>query len=644
MAIVKMKRLKLAAVKSEREELLRQLMLLGCVEISEPEPTPEDSEYAGILKKEAAGAYERKSDYDELCWGVTLLDKYAPQKTKLLSPRSCVSRDSVMDESNLQRFLELAKRMNVTDDHIRTIEARQSNILGNLESLEPWKNMDVPLDLTETKTCCITPGMIPATVELDDAMRAMDGSGYEAGLFEISSDKDMHYVLLVAMKDRYQDVTELLRAFGFSAASTTNLHGTVQRNIDRMNAELEELENKKKLLAADIIAVAPVRDEMKLCADRMFTKLQRAESAERLLYTQSAYICEGWFPAEDEGRLNELLSRYDCAWETSDPDPEDYPTVPVKLKNNRITRPLNMVTDMYSLPAYDGLDPNPLMMPFFVLFYGIMMADMGYGLLMMLAGYIVTKVKKPRGTSRNLFELMFVCGISTFIWGAVTGGFFGDAPFQIAKIINPNTTFSGLPSLFTPLNDTLYVLLGSMILGLIQIITGMIISFVKKTKDGHFWDALMDEGSWWLVFIGIAVGALCGFWWIAIAGVAALICTQGRDKPTVAGKIVGGIASLYDITGYFGDILSYSRLMALMLAGSVIAQVFNTLGAIPGNIIFFLIVFVIGQSLNFGLNLLGCYVHDLRLQCLEYFGKFYKDGGRRFEPLAINTNYYDVVD
>ena len=97
------------------------------------------------------------------------------------------------------------------------------------------------------------------------------------------------------------------------------------------------------------------------------------------------------------------------------------------------------------------------------------------------------------------------------------------------------------------------------------------------------------------------------------------------------------------MTGYFGDILSYSRLMALMLAGSVIAQVFNTLGAIPGNVIIFLIISLVGNTLNFALNLLGCYVHDLRLQCLEYFGKFYQDGGKPFRPLSWNTKYYDIV-
>jgi V/A-type H+-transporting ATPase subunit I len=170
----------------------------------------------------------------------------------------------------------------------------------------------------------------------------------------------------------------------------------------------------------------------------------------------------------------------------------------------------------------------------------------------------------------------------------------------------------------------------------------MAINFYKMTKRGQFWDAVMDVGSWWLLFAGVAVGALTGVWAVAIAGVAALVLTQGRSAPTLIGKIVGGVSSLYDITSYFGDILSYSRLMALMLAGSVIAQVFNTLGAIPGNVVIFVIISLAGNTLNFALNILGCYVHDLRLQCLEFFNKFYEDGGRPFTPLAYNTKYVDV--
>ena len=224
--------------------------------------------------------------------------------------------------------------------------------------------------------------------------------------------------------------------------------------------------------------------------------------------------------------------------------------------------------------------------------------------------------------------------------GAITGGFFGDFLTQIVKITTGGDF--ALPALFTPLDDTLMILIGSMCLGLVQIITGMAVSFYLKIKRGQILDAVFEEVTWWIVFAGIAFMALNITNLVLYAGIAMVIAGPIATQPGI-GKITGIFGSLYNhVTGFFGDILSYSRLMALMLAGSVIAQVFNTLGAIPGNIIFFLIISIAGNGLNFALNLLGCYVHDLRLQCLEYFGKFYEDGGRPFQPLAINTKFVDV--
>ncbi len=325
----------------------------------------------------------------------------------------------------------------------------------------------------------------------------------------------------------------------------------------------------------------------------------------------------------------------------SDPAPEDYPSVPVKLKNHPLTKPLNMVTEMYSLPAYGTLDPNPLMAPFFILFYGIMMADMGYGLLMILAGAIVLKKKRPGGTFGHLCGLLVLCGITTFIMGALTGGFFGDFLTQVVKLTTGGDF--ALPALFTPLEDTMMILVGAMCLGFVQIVTGMAISFVSKLKNGQVLDAVFEEVTWWVVFIGLGLMIL-GVTPIVLAIGGVMVVAGPVIQNKGFGKITGIFGSLYNhVTGYFGDILSYSRLMALMLAGSVIAQVFNTLGAIPGNIVIFLIISFAGNALNFALNLLGCYVHDLRLQCLEYFGKFYQDGGRPFRPLDLNTKYYEVV-
>ena len=321
------------------------------------------------------------------------------------------------------------------------------------------------------------------------------------------------------------------------------------------------------------------------------------------------------------------------------------PDVPVLLKNNRFTRPLNMVTEMYSLPAYNGIDPNPVMAPFFILFYGIMMADMGYGLLMMLASWIVMKRAKPNGdTMKHLVPLAGFCGVSTFIMGALTGGFFGDLIPQLLKMYNPESTFA-LPALFSPLDDALMVLIGSLVIGLVQIFTGMTISAVRKIKAGDTMGAVCDEVAWFLVFLLLGGGIALGQMKIAgIAIIVLLVITQSYGKKGVIGKLMGIGGSLYNhITGYFSDILSYSRLMALMLAGAVIAQVFNTLGGITGNIVTFFLIAMVGNALNLALNLLGCYVHDMRLQCLEFFGRFYEDGGKPFRPLEVKTKFVDIV-
>ena len=332
------------------------------------------------------------------------------------------------------------------------------------------------------------------------------------------------------------------------------------------------------------------------------------------------------------------MKKYGCAYELSDPTPED--TVPIKLKSNPLTSPLNMVTEMYSLPSYDGIDPNPLIMPFFTVFFGIMYNDAGYGLVLIAFSLFIRAKVKLRGALKYMMSLMTLCGITSVVVGLLTGSFFGDAIPTIAGIYGREIT---LPYVFSPLEDPLLVLIGALIIGGIQIITGMIISAYMKIRDGHPLDALMDEGSWWLLFAGIAVLATGGTYWVAIAGVVALVLTQGRSKPKLIGKLISGLASLYDITGYFGDILSYSRLMALMLAGGVIATVVNMLGSLPGSIVFYLIIFLVGHLFNMGINIIGTYVHASRLQYLEYFGKFYREGGKPFRPLTLKTKYVDII-
>ena len=635
-----MKKLRLVAVRAQQEALLKDLMVLGCVQISDPGPLMEDPELSPLLRRGQSDASQRRTDLAELLHGVKMLDQYAPVKKKLLSAKPLVSKDRILDEEALQRYLELAKKLDVTDDQIHRITVEESYQRSVVESTLPWAGLDIPFDCAGTESCAVELGTLPAALELGEVSAALSEAAPESQLFSVSTGPEQHYVSVICLRAEEAAALEALRGCGFTPLAATGQKGTAREIISEAEKRLETLAAEKQELSASIAACADQREELQLCADRMRLLVERAEAAEKLAGTESAVVFTGWIPAEDEQRLAETLKKYDCAWELEEPAEDEAPEVPVRLKNNLLTRPLNMVTEMYSLPAYGTVDPNPLMAPFFILFYGIMMADMGYGLLMILIGALFLKKTRPKGGSKHLFGLMIVCGVSTFIFGALTGGFFGDFLTQFVKLTSGKDF--ALPALFTPLNDTLMILIGSMALGFVHIVTGMAISVVQKIKGGKFLDAFFNEITWWVIFAGLALMVLkvtniVLYVGIALVVIGPLITGKGM------GKITGIFSSIYsNVTGFFGDILSYSRLMALMLAGSVIAQVFNTLGAIPGNIVIFVIISLVGNALNFALNLLGCYVHDLRLQCLEYFGKFYQDGGKPFRPLEIDTKFVDV--
>ena len=642
MAIVKMKKLDLLISRADKEDLLRELMLLGCVEVSEPDGLLEDAELAALVACERAGLDQCRADLMTLSRGLEILNQYVPVKTSMFASLPDVTNDLLLSESDSVICLELGKTLDALDNRIRRLTTEESNERNLIESLTPWKELGIPLDTDGTGTCAVMLGAISSSLNVEKLIDELHEAAEESEAFLVSSNKEQHYLCVICLRDRQTAVSEVLRRFGFSLTSHRTLPGTAAENIKNSEDRLLQLAEEKADITARIKDAADYKETLQLCYDHIGTKIARAEATEKLLGTQYSLMLTGWVTAPSEPRLSDVLSKYICAWELSDPSPEEYASVPVLLKNNPLTSPLSMVTEMYSLPAYDGVDPNPPMMPFFVLFYGLMMADMGYGLIMTIAAIII-KRKQLRGGMVHFFNLLLLCGISTFVIGALTGGFFGDAPSQIASLFGATFNMPYKP-LFDPLNNTTEVLIGALALGGIHVIFGMGISFVKQIKEGHALDAIFDIGSWWILFAGIAFGALGVTWWVALAGGAMIILTGGRKSPSIFGKLAGGIGSLYNITGYFGDILSYSRVMALMLAGGVIAQVFNTLGALTGNIVTFLIIFIIGHVLNFGLNLLGCFVHDMRLQCLEFFGKFYQDGGRAFKPLSIRTKYNNVVD
>lgn len=634
-----MKHLRLLGMESEREALLKTMQDLECVEISHIDGS-EEALKTGLAKPDDRALLNAQEESRAYRAALAALDRFAPEKKGLFRKRQGVSRASFFDEENERQARAAAEAINADMHRLGEIESERTKNEALRASLAPWLAVDAPLDSTDGVLSLLF-GTVGATVT-DDALRALSDS--LSGLLtwqQASSDKMLRYLLIACHKSVKEQALSALRELGFSTVSFRGLCGTAEENDKKLEAALAALESERREIERRVERFGGNRETLLEASDRAAILLRREEAKSRLVETDKVFLLEGWLPADRCTAFEKALEPFTCAIETREPTEDEYPQVPVQLRNNKLTRPLNMVTEMYSLPAYGTLDPNPLMAPFFILFYGIMMADMGYGLLMMIASVIIGKRYRPKGTSGELFSLLGLCGLSTFIMGALTGGFFGDFLTQLVAIVSPGTVFA-LPKLFDPLDDLTMILIGSMALGLVQIITGMAISLIEKCKRKKFLDAFFEEITWWIVFLGIALAVLKKGTAVLYLGCALVLLgpiVQGKGW----GKLTGVFGSIYNhVTGYFGDILSYTRLMALMLAGSVIAQVFNMLAAMPGNVVAFLIISMLGNAMNFGLNLLGCYVHDLRLQCLEFFNKFYVDGGKPFRPMTLDTEYVDL--
>jgi len=655
MAIVKMKRLRLLALRPDREELLRALQSLGCVELREPPIDLAGPEWAGLAKPDSAGLEKAREQSLTLSSALDVLRRYAPAKDGLFAQRPQVTEGELFNDRAYAGGLDAARQILEAEQALAAKAAEKAKLLTQKASLEPWSSLDVPLDEEGTATVPVHFCSVPGRTDFAALEAAVGQATGLAQLIRAGSDRELSYFLLICHRSALTECYEAMRPFGASRVTLRGWTGTAAENIALLDNRVAALEREAEQCKADLSAFGGQRDALRRCVDRAAQEISREENKARLIDTDSAFVLDGWLPAENEGQLAKTLDGFGCAWETAEPTEDEYPQVPIKLKNNPVTAPFSVITEMYSMPAYDSVDPNPLMAPFFILFFGFMMNDIGYGLLMVLGTAFFLKKARPKGNMKYMMSMFFMCGVSSIFWGCLTGSFFGDFFPKLFDLTGIDHNFVWFwPPLFTPINDIILVMVGSMALGVIQVFTGMAVSMAEKFRHGSALDAVTQEIAWWCILLG-AAAAICGS---AVAGMPAVLGTIGivvlvlglvlllagnliRSKGL--GGLVGFGGDIYNgVSGYFSDILSYLRLMALMMAGSIIASVFNTLGSVFG-LVPFIIVALVGNALNLVLNLLGCYVHTMRLQCLEFFGRFYQDGGKPFRPLAVNTKYVDIL-
>ncbi len=645
MAIVKMKRLKLLGLLDERDAVLNKLLELGCVEVTQSADKLADPEWAALLHRDTTALSYYRGINTRVSSALQILKKRASLKTGLFIKRRELSADDFFDQKRWESSISVAEDICSKESRIQKLGAERSRLRSELETLTPWAETDIPLDAAGTRDAAVMFGTIPAALSFTDMeSRLKTETDGLCELFLSCSDNIQHYFTLICYRPVLEQANAVLREFGYSSFSLKELHGTAAENIAALSGEIAKIEGEIEGCIEDIKDHLGDSADLQVCFDRSVREMAREQSKEKLLATDLIYSLEGWAEADRLDELEDVLAEHCCAWELEDPAEDDTP--PTLLKNSKLVSPINMVTEMYSLPAYDGIDPNPLIWGWYVFFFGFMFADMAYGAIIFLVSLLITKIFKPKGGTGRMFKLGQQLGISTLICGIFTGGFFGDAVTQFCSVFLGIDGVRILPQLtiLNPLEQPMVVLVVAIAFGVCHLLMGQCIHIYMGFRDHCAIDNLLDVVPWWVLFGGIAMAALGGKTWLIWVGVACLVLTQGRHKEGgVVKKLFGGIVSLYDITSWLGDVLSYARLMALMLATTVIASVVNILGSLAGSYVVFFIVFILGHALNIGINLIGTYVHDARLQYLEYFGKFYKEGGVPFKPLSYSTKYVDVV-
>ncbi len=648
MSIVRMKRLRVIALEEQREALLSRLQRLGCVEISEPDDKLADPDWMALLGRANSNLGDVKAEEAAVSAALATVKKYVPTKTGLFRVRDTISQAELFSEQRKETVLENAREINRCVAEMAQLTTQTARLTALRDSLRPWATLDLPLETAGTETTDLLLGAIPAAEDLGAVRGALAEGAPLSEMMEISSDNELHYVLLICHKSQWPEAQSVLKPYSFSASRFKDMTGTAGENIASLEAQLAEIAARQDQMQEEIKRRSGIQRDLEILTDRLEQDAERESAGERSLTDGTILFLEGWVPEPKCGKVEHILQSYDAAFSFRDPQEGD--DVPTLLDNPRWMKPINMVTEMYSPPAYDGIDPNPLIFGWYVFFFGFMFADVAYGIIIWLVCTIITGKYNPKGGVGRALGLGKWLGAATAICGLFTGGFFGNSIEVVAETFL-NTPLEQLPGwlqafcnglIVSPIDDPMTVLIMAMVIGFLQLVCGQCIHIYMEARDGHPLDGILDVVPWWIFLAGLPVALLSGNLAVLILGVIALILTQGRKNRGVFGKLFGGVASLYDVTSWLSDVLSYARLMALMLATSVIAMVFNTLAALPNIFFVFLLIFIIGHTFNIGVNLIGTYVHAARLQYLEYYGKFYKDGGRFFKPLKYNTKFVDI--
>ncbi|MBU3194524.1 V-type ATP synthase subunit I [Clostridium algidicarnis] len=650
MAIVKMNKFTLLAFESQKQQLLEELQRFEGVQfinLQDQETVDKYEELKGLKKDELGGDFsEYESALLKIKFSLDFLKPYMEKESTLksfLNGKKALNYKDLEEKIKTNNWQEVYKNLKEKEKKLNALGNERTKLETEISTLSLWQEFDAPFsDLKNLKYVSPFIGTFATQYEADliKEFNEVLKNGY---IEIVNKDVQDTYMYALVPKEDEDKARDILKEYGFNSFALVHdrtpkiLIKDYREKVIELNKEEENIKSELKKLNYDFENLEEAYDYYNNIALRLKT-------SENFLRTENIVTIYGWNTVETNENLKDSISKSigeDYYLNFSEVLKEDIEDVPIKLKNNKFSESFESIVEMYSLPLYSEIDPTPILSVFYFIFFGMMLSDGGYGLVMVIAALLGMKFSKDKNKQKT-FKFFLFAGISTIMWGAVYGGWFGD--------LFPEYFGIKIPFLLDPPNSIIEIFALSLGFGIIHIFVGLGIKAYMLIKDHKIKDAIYDVLSWYVTIIGSIMmiagkGGSIGKWML-IGGLIALLLTQGRSAPTLGGKIGGGVYGVYGITGYLGDIVSYSRLLALGLATGFIANALNLIVSLfPKPIIYVLapILFVALHLFNLLINALGSYVHAARLQYLEFFNKFYEGGGKKFTPYKLSEEYIKIT-
>lgn len=669
MAVLQMRKINICAMKKNRKKILEFLQKKGCLEIQETDN--EDSVFMKMNTATQISIFERNAALAEN--GLAVLDRYCPENKSMFAglegKEQIASEEFQNSIDHQQEIMNLINKILQVQKSMEEKESAMVRCKEEIQSLSPWISLDVPMNYPGTKKTGFFIGSISGTYTQEaltakiEQLEEMPDSVYAQ---VITTDKFQTYVTVVFLRTQQDQVERALRNFSFNRAPLITSH-TPEISVKKRENAIASIQKEIEALRQELEEYSKGRMEIKEVADYYTVRAEKYRVVGSILQSKHTFFITGFIPEREiENLRKNLESRFTVVIDVE--EPKENENVPVLLSNNKTAGAVEGVVTSFGYPTKHEIDPTAITAFFYYFFFGIMLSDAAYGLLMFL-GCLWALKKYPNmseGMQKSL-RMFKNCGLSTLVWGILFGGYFGDAITVIGH------TFFGVdivvPAVwFAPIDKPMEMLIYCMIFGIVHLFVGLGIKGYMMLRQKDMASFVCDVLFWYVFLIGLILmliptsifGSLLGTiivfpQWanllakiMTIGGMAGILLTGGRRAKNLFKRLLLGAYSLYDTTSWLSDLLSYSRLLALGLATGVIAQVINTMAAMGGKsvvgVIMFIIVFIIGHVFNMAINLLGAYVHTNRLQYVEFFGKFFEGGSREFQPFKENTKYVNVKE